>query len=116
MCIRDRAQGASSCPSGAPVVPSAVFTVDTNGQPLGIGNAAVIKLFADAGVAITWMPPSSPVMIIADTEDYGGFGMQADPIAKALGFHNLIKQGNGYPVAYMLTFAKPCLLYTSRCV
>jgi len=94
-----------TCWNDSLVVPTSLFIADASGKPEGLDAAEVQRLFSAVGIALTWT--KSPVAIIDDREDYGGNAMLTEPVVHAMGFHNIIKQLNGDPVSYTLTFAKP---------
>jgi hypothetical protein len=73
-----------------------------------------VSLFAAAGMTISWSPAASPVEVIDYAMDYGGQGAQVDPAGVARGIRNIIKQAEGNPVSYTLTFAHPCRTSRSR--
>jgi hypothetical protein len=89
------------------VDPEFIFDAKAQGLPRGLSTAQVVSLFARAGVTISWSPAASPVEIIDYAMDNGGQGAQVDQALVGLGFRNIIKQANGNPVSYTLTFAHP---------
>jgi hypothetical protein len=95
-------------------VPAAVFSTDASGLPDGLSTAQVVSIFAAAGLSITWSPAQSPVWIIDYHMDYGGQGAQVDPVLTAAGARNILKQANGNPVSYTLTFKHPVLSFQFR--
>jgi hypothetical protein len=97
---------ALGCDARTLVIPR-VLTANVAGLPNGLSQDQVISDFAADGVGLTWSPASSPVLIIDFGQDYGGQGARTDSDLQAVNARNLIKQANGEPVSYTLTFAQP---------
>jgi hypothetical protein len=108
-----RAQSTNlGCSLDQAVLPSGIFEANAQGLPKGLSTAQVVSRFAAAGITISWSPASSPVMIIDYAMDNGGQGAQVDRKLAAAGVRNLLKQADGNPVSFTLTFAHPVSSFT----
>jgi hypothetical protein len=105
-----RAQSSNGgCSSEQLVHPYNILKANAQGLPHGLSTAQVVSLFAAVGVTINWSPPESPVEIIDYAMDDGGQGAEDD-----VGLRDIVKQANGNPVSYTLTFAHPVSSFAFR--
>jgi hypothetical protein len=110
-----RAQSSfGSCTDDVVGAPVDVFRTNAQGLPHGLNVAQVVSIFAKDGMTIGWSPASSPVEINDYAMDYGGQGAQVDPLLTSVGLRNIVKQADGNPVSYTLTFAHPPSSFTFR--
>ena len=97
-----------------PVVPYDLFSVNATGLKNGLSTDLASHFFYEYGLTASWTPSQSPLEIIDYAMDYGGDGAQQDKDSLAAGYRNILKQANGDPVTYTLTFATPVSQFAFR--